>query len=243
MLFLLRNIRRKMLGNNKIATYLLYAIGEIILVVVGILIAVSIDDWNKDKQNNHRIELALGFLTEELVEDSITINKLLSSHIRTRDKSKALFDRAASKEATIDTLVQIMSNEFYAYWDKHFAFNKAAYDNMLNGGVLELMEDSLKLRITDVYHTYERNQISMDAQNEQYRIPMSDFYTRFPILPFYPHEEFESQLNPTMEKEFHPRAEWLLFLHYYMWNIYINHLEEEKEKVNQLLFILKEDKS
>ena len=47
--FLLRNIRRKMLGNNKIATYLLYAIGEILLVVVGILIAVSIDDWNQGR--------------------------------------------------------------------------------------------------------------------------------------------------------------------------------------------------
>ncbi|MEQ8239665.1 MAG: DUF6090 family protein [Cyclobacteriaceae bacterium] len=36
---------------NKITTYLLYAIGEIVLVVIGILIAVSIDDWNQAQKN------------------------------------------------------------------------------------------------------------------------------------------------------------------------------------------------
>ena len=42
---------------NKITTYLLYAIGEIILVVVGILIAVSIDNWNQSK-NDQKKELS-----------------------------------------------------------------------------------------------------------------------------------------------------------------------------------------
>ena len=52
MLFLLRNIRRKLLSSdNKVISYLLYAIGEIILVVAGILIAVAIDDWNERKKN------------------------------------------------------------------------------------------------------------------------------------------------------------------------------------------------
>ena len=35
---------------NKFTTYLLYAIGEIVLVVIGILIAVSINNWNQDIQ-------------------------------------------------------------------------------------------------------------------------------------------------------------------------------------------------
>ncbi len=51
MLFLLRNIRRKLLSqDNKVISYLLYAVGEIILVVVGILIAVQIDDWNQERK-------------------------------------------------------------------------------------------------------------------------------------------------------------------------------------------------
>ncbi len=50
MLFLLRKIRRKLMQKNKFTTYLLYAIGEIVLVVIGILIAVSINNWNTNQK-------------------------------------------------------------------------------------------------------------------------------------------------------------------------------------------------
>ena len=57
MLFLLRQIRRKLVMKNKFTTYLFYAIGEITLVVFGILIAVQIDTWNKSK-NDRKKELS-----------------------------------------------------------------------------------------------------------------------------------------------------------------------------------------
>ena len=50
MLFILRQVRRKLMTENKFTTYLLYAVGEIVLVVVGILIAVQIDNWNEDRK-------------------------------------------------------------------------------------------------------------------------------------------------------------------------------------------------
>jgi len=45
-----RKIRRKLLTENKISKYLLYAIGEIILVVIGILIALQVNNWNEDRK-------------------------------------------------------------------------------------------------------------------------------------------------------------------------------------------------
>ena len=50
-----RKIRRKLLTENKFSKYLLYAIGEIILVVIGILIALQINNWNS-LQNDRDIE-------------------------------------------------------------------------------------------------------------------------------------------------------------------------------------------
>lgn len=50
MITLLRRIRKKTLSNNKTKTYFGYAIGEIILVVVGILIALSISNWNEQNK-------------------------------------------------------------------------------------------------------------------------------------------------------------------------------------------------
>jgi len=42
-----RKIRQQLLAENKFTKYLIYAIGEIVLVVIGILIALSINNWNE----------------------------------------------------------------------------------------------------------------------------------------------------------------------------------------------------
>lgn len=51
MLFLFKKIRRALMRKNKFTTYLLYAIGEIVLVVIGILIAVSINRFNENRKS------------------------------------------------------------------------------------------------------------------------------------------------------------------------------------------------
>ena len=49
MLKIFRNIRKQLLSENKTFQYLKYAFGEIVLVVIGILIALSINNWNLEK--------------------------------------------------------------------------------------------------------------------------------------------------------------------------------------------------
>ncbi len=53
-----RNIRQKLAAENKVMAYLRYAIGEILLVVIGILIALQINNWNEERKN-HIEEIAL----------------------------------------------------------------------------------------------------------------------------------------------------------------------------------------
>ncbi|WP_245963005.1 DUF6090 family protein, partial [Ulvibacter antarcticus] len=48
-----RKIRQKMLTENKFSKYLIYAIGEIALVVIGILIALSLNNWNQKKSERN----------------------------------------------------------------------------------------------------------------------------------------------------------------------------------------------
>lgn len=49
MLKFFRNIRRKLLSDNRVGRYLIYAVGEIALVVIGILIALQINNWNENR--------------------------------------------------------------------------------------------------------------------------------------------------------------------------------------------------
>lgn len=48
-----RKIRQRLLSENKFSKYLLYALGEIVLVVIGILIALRINNWNEERKNAH----------------------------------------------------------------------------------------------------------------------------------------------------------------------------------------------
>lgn len=77
MLFLLQNIRRKLLTGNKVTTYLLYAFGEIILVVIGILVAVSIDNWNQEQKDLKAERELLSKVLKDLQTDdkNLQINK------------------------------------------------------------------------------------------------------------------------------------------------------------------------
>ncbi|WP_370088737.1 DUF6090 family protein [Ekhidna sp.] len=102
MLFLLRQIRRKTLMDNKFTTYFLYAIGEIILVVIGILIAISIDDWNESKNERAREQIILRQLKveyqknlEQLEQKMVMRNEMLEAAtrlLRFKDETSAKKD-------------------------------------------------------------------------------------------------------------------------------------------------------
>ncbi|MAM29152.1 MAG: hypothetical protein CMC13_09020 [Flavobacteriaceae bacterium] len=60
-----RHIRKRLIGEKRFSKYLLYAIGEIILVVIGILIALQINNWNEHKKNAQQEQLILTQLLAE----------------------------------------------------------------------------------------------------------------------------------------------------------------------------------
>jgi len=148
MLFLLRQIRRKMLSKNKVTTYLLYAIGEIILVVVGILIAVSIDDWNSEqKQNKEEIKLLENFRTS-LKGDSLLTRQFIET-----------FDGADS--AIFFVLKHMQENKpYHDSLSYHFSLSTAVYSPKIDKEIFETLtandlniisNERLKSAIVDYY--------------------------------------------------------------------------------------------
>jgi len=71
MLKFFRKIRYDLMENNKTTKYLKYAIGEIVLVVVGILIALGINNWNENRKMNLAEKVVLNNIYENLTIDSI----------------------------------------------------------------------------------------------------------------------------------------------------------------------------
>lgn len=84
----MRNIfslfRRKLLDQEKVRKYILYAIGEIILVVVGILIALQVNNWNENRKQQERIHSALQQIKFDLAQDIQEANTTIS-YYETKD--------------------------------------------------------------------------------------------------------------------------------------------------------------
>ena len=69
MLRFFRQIRQRLITDNKFSKYLLYAVGEILLVVIGILIAIQVDNWNEERQEKERLNKHLIELKSSLLKD------------------------------------------------------------------------------------------------------------------------------------------------------------------------------
>tara|TARA_R110002167_G_scaffold29977_14_gene99537 strand:- start:65 stop:760 length:696 start_codon:yes stop_codon:yes gene_type:complete len=60
-----RKIRKRLISDHKLNRYLIYALGEIVLVVIGILIALQINNWNEQRKNQNKDKVLLSQLLEE----------------------------------------------------------------------------------------------------------------------------------------------------------------------------------
>ena len=108
MITFFRKVRQKLLTENKFSKYLLYAIGEIMLVVIGILIALQINNWNTNRKNSQfeqsilvDIELEIAANIDRLKE---TIDRHEQSHEATQEFIRIFEDSHKLSQATDSTV-------------------------------------------------------------------------------------------------------------------------------------------
>jgi hypothetical protein len=102
-----RQIRQRMLTENKVSKYLLYAVGEIFLVVIGILIALQIDNWNQWRKEREVEQTVL----EQLKEDYLSNLAQLEQKMEIRN---ALINAALSILESTDNPEQVIRDSLIA---------------------------------------------------------------------------------------------------------------------------------
>jgi hypothetical protein len=73
MIVFFRKIRQNLLMENKTGKYLKYAVGEILLVMIGILLALQVNNWNENRKEKLKTEAYLHLLLEDFKQESINI--------------------------------------------------------------------------------------------------------------------------------------------------------------------------
>lgn len=101
------NIRKKLAAENKIQAYLRYAIGEILLVVIGILIALQINNWNELNKEHNILKGHLETILENLNNNKVQLNSLIEHRKKSNVLSTQLINAYKSNtNVNPDTIIQ-----------------------------------------------------------------------------------------------------------------------------------------
>jgi len=95
-----------MLTENKFSKYLLYAVGEIVLVVIGILIALQINTWNENRQNQKKITSHLYGTLVNFKDDLKAVNWYINELTDENEKRKLFINHSDYNVFTRDSLEQ-----------------------------------------------------------------------------------------------------------------------------------------
>ncbi|MDU8885257.1 DUF6090 family protein [Yeosuana sp. MJ-SS3] len=134
-----RNIRKKLLAEGKTANYLKYAIGEIVLVVIGILIALQINNWNeKNIEKSNELNYYKN-IKRQLNEDKNAIIASINYNNRLLKQFKHAINIIEHNDRNlVDSLVKISVN-LLEFSDFHRQSN--IYETMVNSGEIKLLKN------------------------------------------------------------------------------------------------------
>lgn len=150
MISLFRKIRHNLLSDNKRGKYLKYAIGEIILVVIGILIALQINNWNETRKNNNKIIGYRHSLIQDINQDIASIDKILVRINESEAEYKDFTKRLSHPAANTDTLVKIAKYEFLGYYDNIDAFHTATFQTLISTGDISLFPETIRAQLIEL---------------------------------------------------------------------------------------------
>ncbi|MCZ4408208.1 DUF6090 family protein [Cryomorphaceae bacterium 1068] len=164
-----RHIRQKLLAERRLSGYLAYAIGEIILVVIGILIALQINTWNEE----NKLEKSNRVLLKKLVgELDLNMDRLMYLDTSNKDENGvSKLDRILANADTalhymtsgLDTSGIVWMLETRQWWAFQFNLHSSVYQEMISTGRLYTLEpDSLIQQIETYYKSLEQREFYLD---------------------------------------------------------------------------------
>jgi len=168
MIKFLRNIRRKLLSENKFSKYLLYATGEIVLVVIGILLALQVNTWNQNRLDSTEEGQLLQAIQTKMKHNRFQVEIGFKRYSEVINSSKELINLSA-KAPNSDLQDEV--NFHLHNLPKRFLVGNSnqtsIYDEMIGLGKLNLLKSkelrseltSLKANM-ELLTSYENLQVS-----------------------------------------------------------------------------------
>lgn len=168
-----RNIRKKLIEQSKVRSYFFYAIGEILLVVIGILIALQVGTWNEQRKLDKQEKIYLTRLLQDNKNDIQTFESEIE-RLERNNQTTAKFCNLIKDIGISDSLLVRSASDFVIYGSLYPRFNPslATFQDLSSTGNLGIIKDTgLRDSITSHYQKYELTKLDFQI-NMNWAVPI-----------------------------------------------------------------------
>ncbi|SFZ93949.1 hypothetical protein SAMN05428642_103449 [Flaviramulus basaltis] len=189
MIKLFRNIRENLLNEGKTSKYFKYAIGEILLVVIGILIALQINNWNEARKDENRMHTNINSISEDIKSDAFQIEKAVAILKKQMDAGRNIIPVMESKNKVLaDSLKFILDfnsftttpiiSETNNTWD--FLNSSGNLSEFPDSRLLKMLQDYYRdLKAITVDFTNSANPVRLELRKLKYELFTNTEHRKF----------------------------------------------------------------
>lgn len=237
---LFRQIRQQLMQQNKIRSYFLYAVGEIFLVVIGILLALQVNNWNEHRKAQAELEQYTQSMIIDLAQDTTMLLDIILRLDQLHEINKAVETRLLAPSANLDTLLRLASEEFSPFSTRVKHYNTNTIQAMLTTGSIGLFDDSIR---EQVFEHRQLQQNSLDQTNSTIYFEKVNFFSlNYPFFsPKVSDEAYVIKLRDQIpdERTFVMQLSGMVVYKSFMLEARIEQYEEMLERTRALILLLK----
>ncbi len=165
MIHFYRKIRKKLLTENRFTKYLIYALGEIVLVVIGILIALQINNWNELKKLRLKEISQLKSIQEDMMLDTTDIKFNLTYHRLFLRSEQELLDYMLSSGRVPNEEIKY---EYALGISLLLILHESAFNNLRNNNLNIMSSQKLKKEISNHYDSFAKSILVFENDYPQF---------------------------------------------------------------------------
>lgn len=149
-----RKIRWRLAQDNQFFKYSRYAIGEIVLVVIGILIALQINNWNEHRKDSNLEISFLKRLRNDLVSDTIYLAERLIRTKKQKAKQYKFVHEIYNIQRSKDEFLKVLKLQ---NWDSdNLVMQTSTFEELKNSGQINIIKnEELKMKLINLYRDYD----------------------------------------------------------------------------------------
>ena len=208
-----RKKRKSLADDNKALKYTRYAIGEIVLVVIGILIALQINTWNQQRKAAYKENILLSELHQEFVKNRIQFNIVVSKHQEAMDACDSLIAMfpIVIEKVNLDSLAK-KARPLKRRWT--FNPSQGIINSLVSTSSFELISNrelrKLLVSWNDVIIDYQEDELTSKKFVVDNLNPFLNGYFKYPVRYDDPRSDLSMLESLEFENLIWQRREYLL---------------------------------